>query len=353
MSVPGTDEQKSVAAQLHRLPHLERIVRSTHNATSSCRSLTRMAGYAPGSTPIQPQRRMSAPEAVHPERFQKVAEYLASINLSGSTQWTYPLKTLPRPTGAATRVIVTEYDLPRDDAMPHDVVMDPDGMVWYSDFGEQFLGRLDPKTGKVTEYPGARSKPDSPKGMLDLEFDKDSDIWLGLMLQGGVAKFDRATEQFQTCRAEGVNRRHAAGDGGAHPRRRRRQGVDERCRAHGVRRVDLARASSSPSSRSASLAQGRPHDVYGIFADSANNLYVVGFRRQQRRADGPHRRQDAARSPSIRCRRPMRGRAAAGWMRRTGCSFAEYRGDKVAMFDTKTETIQGMDDAAPAPGPMT
>ena len=39
-------------------------------------------------------------------------------------------------------------------------------------------------------------KPDYPPGMLDINFDKKGDIWLGLMLQAGVAKFDRKTEKF-------------------------------------------------------------------------------------------------------------------------------------------------------------
>lgn len=34
-------------------------------------------------------------------------------------------------------------------------------MVWYSDFGEQFFGKLDPRTGKVTEYPVPLLKKDT------------------------------------------------------------------------------------------------------------------------------------------------------------------------------------------------
>jgi len=35
---------------------------------------------------------------------------------------------------------------------PHDVMLDRAGNVWYSDFGQMFLGKMDPKTGKVTQY---------------------------------------------------------------------------------------------------------------------------------------------------------------------------------------------------------
>jgi streptogramin lyase len=29
--------------------------------------------------------------------------------------------------------------------MPHDVILDEQGNAWYSDFGHQFLGKLDPE----------------------------------------------------------------------------------------------------------------------------------------------------------------------------------------------------------------
>ena len=74
--------------------------------------------------------------------------------------------TLSHPTGRATHVIITEYDLPRPTIRPYDVIVDREGMVWYSSFGEQTLGELDPKTGKVTEHPVPVPKPGFPIGMI-------------------------------------------------------------------------------------------------------------------------------------------------------------------------------------------
>src|ERR1700722_12474195 len=48
-----------------------------------------------------------------PEDYRKMAEYLATINLSAVDKWDYPLKTLPRASGRATRAVVTEYDMKR------------------------------------------------------------------------------------------------------------------------------------------------------------------------------------------------------------------------------------------------
>ena len=42
---------------------------------------------------------------------------------------------------------------------PHDVMLDEHGIVWFTHFAEQFLGKMDPKTGKVTEYPIPVLKP--------------------------------------------------------------------------------------------------------------------------------------------------------------------------------------------------
>jgi virginiamycin B lyase len=63
-----------------------------------------------------------------------------------------PLKTFPRPIGAATRAIVTEYELPWTTVNIHDVAGDAQGNIWFNINRSPFLGKLDPKTGKVTSY---------------------------------------------------------------------------------------------------------------------------------------------------------------------------------------------------------
>ena len=51
------------------------------------------------------------------------------------------LKTLPRLTGRSNRVIITEYALPRPlTTQPHDVILDPEGMAWFTYFDEPMLG---------------------------------------------------------------------------------------------------------------------------------------------------------------------------------------------------------------------
>ena len=146
-SIPGTDQQKGQLLNCVGCHTLERIVRSRYDAEAFLTQLLpRMQGYVNQSIPAHPQLRRA--ERLMEERgdqrvqvYRAAAEYLSTINLSAGSQWSYALKTFARPTGRATRVIYTEYGLPRETISPHDVIVDADGIVWYSSFGEQNLGR--------------------------------------------------------------------------------------------------------------------------------------------------------------------------------------------------------------------
>src|SRR5258706_10212165 len=124
-SVPGTPEQKSSLRNCVTCHTLQRPIRSIHDADEFVQVQERMASYVNQSIPEAPQTRLADRLAVQQERGeeggqarqlqarQKMAEFLSSINLSKSDTWAYPLKTFPRPTGRATHVIITEYDLPK------------------------------------------------------------------------------------------------------------------------------------------------------------------------------------------------------------------------------------------------
>jgi streptogramin lyase len=122
-------------------------------------------------------------QAEQPQARRRQAEYLSGLNLSSGSHWSYAFKTLPRPKGDATRVIFTEYELspPTRQAM---TIVDSTGMVCYASFGEQILARLDPRTGKVTDYQVPLLKPRAPTGILALRFDEDENLWMGLQFQG-------------------------------------------------------------------------------------------------------------------------------------------------------------------------
>src|SRR5215831_12426201 len=202
-SVPGTAVQKDALFNCVGCHTLERIVKSTHDADEFVQTMKRMSGYANQSLPIRPQKRKA--ERLLEERgaerdalFRKRAEWLASINLSEGQTWEYPLKTLPRPKGRETQEIITEYDLPRPTIEPHDVVIGSDGMAWYTNFGEQNVGRLDPKTGQVAEFALPELKKGWPQGSLGLRPDRDGNLWIGMMYQGAIGRVDPKTGQVTT-----------------------------------------------------------------------------------------------------------------------------------------------------------
>jgi virginiamycin B lyase len=124
MSIPGTEEQKATLLNCQGCHTLERIMRSTHDSDEWTQVITRMMGYGAVSQPIKPQRMLDPNRQGQPEQYRKMADYLATINLSSSDHWSYELKTLPRPKGRDTRAIVTQYDMVRPTTEPHDILVD-------------------------------------------------------------------------------------------------------------------------------------------------------------------------------------------------------------------------------------
>src|SRR4029453_7105884 len=255
-------------------------MKSTYNADDFLPILLRMGGYAPGTQPTAPQKRLAIRESnldVNPLNAR--AEFPPPINLGSAEKWENPTKTLPRPKGKATRVVITEYGLPRSGSMPHDVVMDVDGMLWYSDFGQQFLGKLDPRTAKVTEYPVPVLKPNFPTGMLDLEIDKRGAIWVGMMLQAGIAKFDRQAEKIQTFGLPPEINNNGSQQAMVMPLQSHVDGKDwmNSVGITGMHRLDLASGKFETFEPYKTMPKTPEHSVYGIKADSKNNLFFLDF----------------------------------------------------------------------------
>jgi len=63
-----------------------------------------------------------------------------------------PMYAFPRLTGESNRVVVTEFELPRALQSAHDVYGDGNGNIWYSSHLSRYFGKLDTRTGVVTEY---------------------------------------------------------------------------------------------------------------------------------------------------------------------------------------------------------
>lgn len=91
-----------------------------------------------------------------------------------------PIHFLPRPTGAATKIIITEYELPRELLAPHDVHGDSKGNIWYTAHRSPYAGVMDPRTGAIKEYriPGKEADtPDVLPGTHRVWVDKSDIVW--------------------------------------------------------------------------------------------------------------------------------------------------------------------------------
>ncbi len=353
-SFPGTPAQKSMLINCVSCHTLERVARSTHTADEWVTTLDRMNHYAQVSQTVKPQKRVGAPENTpKPDVVRRQADYLATVNLSSGPEWNYDLKTFPRVTGRGTHVVITEYALPRPTIEPHDVILDRKGQVWFSDFGEMYLGSLDPKTGKFTEYPVPTLKKGYPVGLLDLETDKRGDFWLGAMFQGALTRFDRDSKKFKIYSLPKASNDDVAQINMVTTR----SDVDGKVWTNNVGHGDIYRVNVATGAMEhfepykdlpddAPQAH-RPHAIYDLKADSQNNLFFTDFAgRWIGRIDAKTGKTSFYPTPSDGSR-PRRGRMDGEdrfW-------FAEYGANRVAMLDTKSGAFQEWEMPTPYTAP--
>jgi streptogramin lyase len=340
LSATGTDEQKNFLLGCNGCHTLERIMKSTHSADEFVQVFQRMSLYAPGSSPLRPQMTVGGTQRDRARGFdaKAIAQWLASVNLSSGPTWKYPLKTLPRPKARATRVIMTEYDLLRPLAMPHDVVVDSNGMAWYSDFGDQFIGKVDPKTGKVTDYPIPLLKKGFPTGTLDLQLDKDENLWVSLMYQGGIGKFDKKAEKFQIFSLPNEFQKDHTQESMVSASSSHVDGKvwTNNQDDHSIFRLDVATGKFESLGAFPIPGENRTINAYGIPADMDNNLYLLEFSSNYiGKIDAKTKEFKTYRTLTPNSR-PRRGRVDE----QNRLWFAEYGANGIGMFDPKTEKIQ-------------
>jgi virginiamycin B lyase len=341
ISLPGTDKQKDFLNNCTSCHTLQRIVTSPHTVDEWLQVFPRMGRYYPGSTPSKPQVLVPGPRGdrsrVSPEVAKASAEYLVSVSLSNPEAKEFELKTLPRPKGLSTKVIITEYDMPRKDAMPHDVVVDADGKAWYADFGAMFVGELDTKTGKVTDHALPVLREEQPKGTLDLELDPSGNIWISLMYQAGVARIDPKSKDLKVypypkewlgpnTQTSMVSPNFSNVDGKVWTN-------NQETREH--YRLDIA-TGKYENLGIAKDPRGKFISAYGMPVDRDNNLFLMEF------SGTSIGRRDAKTglvtiwltpTPGSRPRRGAVDEQNRMW-------FSEYGSSAIAMFDPKTDRIK-------------
>jgi len=341
-SAPGNDQIKSFLPDCVGCHTLQRVFSAIHTPDEWKQVFARMGRYAPETVPTRPQLLLAGgPRSERPRvpanMMDAAAGFLVNASVNNPDSEEFNFKRLPRPKGRATHVIVTEYDLPRKEALPHDVIVDADGHAWYSDFGNQFVGELDPKTGKVQDYALETLRHDQPKGPLGLELDPEGNIWIGMSYQAGASKIDRKTKQVTTyplpkewqgitSQTNMVTPTHMNVDGKVWM---------EATENGRVFRLDL-KSGKWEDRGVATTAKGETIRGYGLPSDKDNNLYLMSF--GDTRIGKLDAKTNVAQtwSTAFARSRPRRGR----FDDQNRLWFAEYGANRIAMFDPGTEQIK-------------
>src|SRR2546427_4496653 len=149
-ALPGTNEQKHLFIQCDNCHSLQFALKTPRTKEGWVQIIRRMAGERAVLRETPGTRAFGQKKYVEP-----MAEYLASIRGPGSSDQ-IPFQLRPRPTGdAATRLVVTEYDIPRAGkadlsilrgdrryVWPHDIILEPKGpYAYYTDHFSYNLGR--------------------------------------------------------------------------------------------------------------------------------------------------------------------------------------------------------------------
>ena len=357
-SVPGTEAQKNQLFRCAACHSLEPIVQSTYDEAGWETTFARMRSYSEQAVLEHP---ISLPYKVAVQPDPAFAKYLTTINLSSTSEWKYKLKTRPRPTGRATRVIVTEYDLPDSGRLPHDADLDDNGMVWYNDFREPLIGRLDPRTGETKEWRMPPLKPGFPEGTLSIEFNRDGYLWIPRFRQGGYTRFDPRTEKFQTWLVPPeYNDAHAlqpqvaaAPDGTAWFPGGENLLIFKVDPETGRVTAYPMYPDYHPDEKSSGIIQfsysEKPagHSTYGLAADSHSNIYICDIVGGNiGKIDGKTGKVTLYKTPTLNSgpRRVSVDSEDRVW-------FGEYYVNKLGMFDPKTERFQEWTAPTPWLGP--
>jgi hypothetical protein len=144
-SLSGTgDEKKLLTTNCNWCHSYQQIFRNRYDGRLGRSSTDDQSGAGSPLINMRPSGRFNDADTA------RMVKWLASVR--GPQAKDPPFVTLPRPQGRQTRVVITEYELPRLELATHDVAGDSKGNIWYSPHRSSYIGRLDPRTGAVEEF---------------------------------------------------------------------------------------------------------------------------------------------------------------------------------------------------------
>ncbi len=171
---------------------------------ASCHGIAKSRAYLAGSlrdeamwsAGIALMRALDAYSLIPPD-FDD-AEYAAWLAEHISEERLARLET-PAPIAAdlAGRVVITEYELPQSDSLPHDLVIGPDERIWITAFFYDQMWALDPVSGAYRKF-DIDDDPDVVAQARALEFGADGRLWV---VNGGtesVIRLDTGTGDYES-----------------------------------------------------------------------------------------------------------------------------------------------------------
>jgi virginiamycin B lyase len=214
-NTPAEKREKRIYASNCSGCHANQFTLQNRFDAESWAKIVRVMSVSSNGTPMRPNAAGTATIEAYKD---DIVRFLTKVRGPGPAN--YELKPLPRPTGEAAQVVITEYDLPRPEDPPesymqdgsdwmkgtpsrwqgraaHDAVVGPDGNVYLSDETtlDASIFKLDPRTAKVTPYkfPAKNGGAASTHG---ISVDPDGLIWTNNQSDDNLLMFDPKTEQF-------------------------------------------------------------------------------------------------------------------------------------------------------------
>jgi virginiamycin B lyase len=181
-------------------------------------------------------------------------------------------------------------------------------------------------------------KPGFPVGTLDLEMEKSGKLWISMMYQAGVARFDPKTEKFETWSVPKEWQTDATQQAFVTPVSSDVDGkvwVKNSDRAQ-ILRLDPATGKWENFGSFTDPATNKRITSYGIPADHENNLYLLDFSSSNiGRLDAKTLKLSVFKG-EIANSRPRRGR----FDEHGHLWFAEYGGNAIGVLDPKSGKVQ-------------
>jgi len=171
---------RSLIDTMIKLPEVQAASVTQYLATNFPATTSRQPELVPGDTRIRFQ------EWIVPTLGQRPRDPLQMED--GTIWWTGQYGSLIGRLNPATGEM-KEFPL-APDARPHSIIADAEGNIWYMGNGNGTVGMLEPTSGKITVYPMPDPAARDPHTPI---FDEDGRLWFTLQLSSMIGRLDTST----------------------------------------------------------------------------------------------------------------------------------------------------------------